>query len=138
MITLFSTRIRENYLHLTLLFIRITIACFMLTHGLPKLTKLTSGEPIQFADPFGLGQQFSLILAVFAEVFCSVFIMLGFATRLASFFLLFTMLVAAFHAHADDPFATKEKALLYVIVYATLLVCGSGKYAVDEVIGRKK
>lgn len=121
-----------------LLLVRIAIGSFMLTHGLPKFSKLTSNEPVQFADPFGLGQETSLVLAVFAEVLCSVLVMIGLTTRLASFFLLFTMLVAAFHAHAADPFATKEKALLYVIVYTMVIVFGAGKYSLDNMISRKK
>jgi putative oxidoreductase len=109
----------------------------MLTHGLPKLSRLTSGEEIKFADPFGFGPAVSLILVVFAEVICSVLIMLGLATRLASIPPIITMLVAAFHAHIDDPFGTKEKPLLFLLIFIVLLVFGSGKYSIDQKISRK-
>ena len=110
---------------------------FMLTHGIPKLSRLTSGEEIKFADPFGLGPVISLLLVVFSEVVCSILIILGLGTRLASIPLIVTMLVAAFQAHADDPFGTKEKPLLFILIYIVLLVFGSGKYSVDQGLSRK-
>lgn len=39
---------------------------------------------------------------------------MGLATRLATVPMMIIMLVAAFVAHADDPFGKKEPALLYV------------------------
>ena len=49
-----------------------------------------------------------------------------------------TMLVAAFYAHANDPFGTKEKPLLFALVYFGLFVFGSGKYSVDYYLSAKK
>ena len=48
------------------------------------------------------------------------------------------MAVAAFMVHANDPLAKKELALLYLLIYVTLLVAGAGKYAVDSVFGKKR
>jgi putative oxidoreductase len=138
MLRFFNTSSPVKYFHTSMLMMRLAVGAFMLTHGLPKLEKLTSDEPIKFADPFGFGPAASLVLIVFAEVLCSVFIILGLGTRLASMVLLIAMLVAAFHAHANDPFATKEKALMYIIFYAMFLVFGSGKYSIDNLIIRKK
>ena len=134
---IFSIKFPDFYSHLCLLFLRIAAGAFILTHGLPKLMRLTSGEEIKFADPFGLGPAFSLALAVFAEVFCSILIILGLGTRLASIPLIITMLVAAFHAHGDDPFGTKEKPLLFFLIFVMFLVFGSGKYSFDSIVGRK-
>lgn len=109
----------------------------MLTHGLPKLSRLTSEEEIKFADPFGFGPFMSLVLVVFAEVVCSILIILGLATRLASIPPIITMFVAAFHAHGNDPFGTKEKPLLFLLIFIVLLVFGSGKYSIDHKLSRK-
>ena len=106
----------------------------MLVHGIPKLNKLTSGGEIKFADPFGFGPQISLGLAVFAEVICSIFIILGLGTRLAAIPLIITMAVAAFYAHANDPFATKEKPILFLIIFVMLMVFGSGRYSIDRLM----
>jgi putative oxidoreductase len=132
----FSASFSEFYSNVCLLLVRVSVGSFMLTHGLPKLSRLTSAEEIQFADPFGFGPAISLVLVVFAEVICSIMIMLGFATRLAAIPLLIAMLVAAFHAHINDPFGTKEKPLLFVLLFLVLLVFGSGKYSVDRKLSR--
>ena len=134
---IFSTNIPESFAHLALLIVRIATAAFMLTHGIPKLGRLTSGAEIQFADPFGFGPAVSLVLVVFAEVVCSSLIILGLGTRLASIPLMVTMAIAAFHAHADDPFGTKEKPLLFLLLFILLFVFGSGKYSVDRVLSKK-
>jgi putative oxidoreductase len=108
----------------------------MLTHGYGKLQSALAGGEIQFMDPFGLGQAASLYLAVFAEFFCSIFLILGFATRLAVIPLIVTMLVAVLIAHGSDPFEKKEMALHYLLVYLVILVCGAGKYSLDYFISR--
>ncbi|MDE5424208.1 DoxX family protein [Ancylomarina sp. DW003] len=124
----------ENLLDLLSLVLRVSIAAFMLTHGLGKFNLLFSGNEIQFPDPFGMGATFSLILAVFAEVVCSILIGLGLLTRLASIPLIITMLVASFMIHGTDPFAKKEFALLYLLVYLVVFVIGSRKYSLDALL----
>jgi putative oxidoreductase len=129
---IFSIKYSQNLLHIWLLVSRVLISVFMLTHGWPKLMRFFSEESIKFADPIGVGVIPSLLLAVFSEVVCSVFIILGLGTRAASIPLIITMLVAAFIVHADDPFARKEMALLYLFGYIMLLILGSGKYSIDR------
>ena len=117
--------------HVALLIARIGIAGLMLTHGIPKLISLFSEGPVQFMPVMGMSAEFSLALAVFAEVFCSVLLLVGFATRLAVIPLITTMLVALFLVHSADPFAKQEPALHYLLVYIVLLLAGSGKYSLD-------
>ena len=133
----FQTGTREEYLNILVLLLRISIAAFMITHGWPKLNKLLAGGEIQFGNPIGLGSGPSLILAVFAEFFCSIFIGIGLGTRLATIPLMITMFVAAFIAHGADPFGRKELALLYLLFYITLYVIGSRKYSIDYLLTRK-
>ena len=104
----------------------------MLTHGLPKFDRLFGEGPVKFADPFGLGPEISLALVIFAEVACSIFVMIGFKTRLATIPLMTTMLVAAFYAHADDPFGDKELPLLFFTVFLSILISGPGRYSVNQ------
>ncbi|MCY1510072.1 hypothetical protein D9M68_444370 [compost metagenome] len=118
---------------LALLLARIMIGLLMLSHGIPKLDMLDA-NPVQFADLFGLGPEVNLYLAIFAEVGCSVLVMLGFYTRLAVIPLISTMLVAAFYIHANDSFAQQEMALHFVLTYVMLLIMGSGKYSLDNVL----
>ena len=116
---IFSTGYNTGLFNLWLLILRITIGIFMLTHGLPKLQQLLAGN-LQFADPFGWGSGISLALVVFAEFLCSIFIIIGFATRLSTIPIIITMLVAAFSASAGQPFVKKEFPLLYLIIFITV------------------
>lgn len=131
---LFSVSYNAGLANFWLLVYRIAAGAFLLTHGYPKFTKLISGSTIQFADPFGIGAYPSFVMAVFAEFVCSILILLGLGTRLASIFVIVNMAVAAFYAHASDPFGKKELALLYLITFLTILVFGPGKYSLDKQI----
>lgn len=134
---LFQVHLSDNQLGIALLLLRVFAGVFMLTHGIPKLSRLFSGEEIRFMDFMGMGPAVSLTLAVFAEFLCSVLIIIGAATRLASIPLIVTMATAAFVAHADDPFGTKEKPLLFLVVFVFLLIAGAGKYSADAAIGKR-
>ena len=134
---LFQVQLSDNQLGVALLLLRVFAGVFMLTHGIPKLGRLFSGEEIRFMDFMGLGPAVSLTLAVFAEFLCSVLIIIGAATRLASIPLIVTMATAAFVAHADDPFGTKEKPLLFLVIFVFLLIAGAGKYSADTAIGKR-
>jgi putative oxidoreductase len=134
---IFSITINDQLLHFAILFFRIIIGAFMLTHGYSKLLYLFSGEEIEFLDFLGIGLTASLALAVFAEFFCSILIIIGLGTRWATIPLIVTMLVAAFIAHCADPFGKKEMALLYLSSYIVLLFLGSGKFSLDALISGK-
>jgi putative oxidoreductase len=119
------------------LLLRLTSGGLMLTHGIPKWNKLFGEEPITFADPIGLGEVWSLILVTFAEVVCSILVMLGLVTRMALFFLIITMAVAAFVQLVGDPLNKIELPLFYLMVFISLLISGAGKYSIDNWIYKK-
>lgn len=123
---------------LSLLILRIAGGALMLTHGVGKMEALFGSEPIQFPDPIGLGATTSLALAVFAEVLCAVFLIIGFATRFSALPLLITMFVAVFIIHIADPFAKQELPLIYGSIYLVLLIAGAGKFSIDNLIFNKK
>jgi putative oxidoreductase len=123
--------------HLGLLLFRVVAAGLMLTHGFPKLMMLFSGEPVSFPSVMGMSSELSLLLAIFAEFICPVFILMGLFTRIATIPLIIAMAVAAFHIHADDPFAAKEKALLFLLIFTFLLLTGGGKFSIDGLLLKK-
>jgi len=131
---IFSSTPTNFQTHLALLILRVGSGALMLTHGWPKLERLTQGGEITFPDPLGIGAFTSLFFAMLTEVLGSVLVMLGLATRLAAVSLIFTMIVAVFIHHADDPFARKELGLMYLLIYIVILIMGSGKYAIDRFI----
>ncbi len=128
----------KNLNDIGLLILRLVFGGFMLFgHGWGKMMKLFTGDPNQFADPFGLGAPFSLGLTAFAEVACALFIVLGLFTRWATAPLIITMLVAAFIIHGADPFGKKELAFVYLAAYTVLAFTGPGNYSLDKIVRNK-
>lgn len=107
------------------------------SHGLPKVQKLLADGEVRFADPLGIGAAPSLLLAGGAEFVCALAIAAGLLTRVMTLPLAFTMAVAAFIVHADDPFKKQEFALLYLVVFVVLFFTGPGRYSVDAWLSRR-
>lgn len=136
---LFSYEKNSRATDLGLLFLRLTIGGLMLyRHGLPKLEKLLTEDPIKFADPLGTGPEIALFLAVFAELICAGLVMIGGLTRAATIPLIITMVVAVFVIHADDPFNKMEFGLLYLIPFIFLLITGAGRFSLDARFSKNK
>ena len=133
---LFSIGTNDTKVSIALLLIRLISGLAMaFSHGLGKLQNFSSSAD-SFPDPFGLGGQLSMILAIFAEFFCGIFVALGFATRLTLVPLIITMATAFFVIHGSDPFAKQEMSLIYLIMYIAILVAGPGKYSIDKFINK--
>lgn len=123
----------KNYstpVNIAILIVRVYTSAMMLTHGWPKVLRLLDGN-MKFRDPIGLGSEVSLILVIFAEVICSILIIIGLGTRLATIPLVITMLVVLFIAHGDDPISEHLNVVAYIAAYIGLFVTGSGKYSLD-------
>ena len=131
-----TTGYNKTLLDWALLAVRIFVGLGMLTHGFPKLMMLLSGK-IEFMNFMGMGEKTSLILAVLAEVLCSLFVLLGLFTRFSVVPLIITMLVAALMVHGNDPFAKQEMSLLYLFHYILIFVAGPGNISIDRMISRK-
>jgi putative oxidoreductase len=130
---LLSIRYSAGAFNFSMLLLRLSFGLLMLAqHGMPKLMKfseLSNG----FYDPLGMGSKTALILAIFAEVFCSFFVILGLFTRLAVLPLIILMCVAFFGAN-KGAVGTGELAIVYLTVYVVLLFLGPGRVSVDGMI----
>lgn len=103
----------------------------MLVHGWQKLSAY-SGLKDKFPDPIGVGSHLSLILAIGAEAGCALLLILGLFSRLATIPLAFTMVVALFIVHANDPWKVKELAALFLAIYVGLFFTGPGAFSIDQ------
>ncbi len=116
-----------------LLGLRLLFGILFLIHGLQKWAAFDAYKSA-FPDPLGVGSQTSLGLAIFAEVICSVGFLTGTLYRLALIPMIFTMGMAFFVIHAQDPFATKELAFIYLVVFILMYATGPGRFAFDRMI----
>jgi putative oxidoreductase len=91
-----------------------------------------------FFNPIGLGSHWSLALVTFAEFFCGIAVVLGFATRMAAIPLIVSMSVAVFFQHAHDPFKIKELAVLYLGAFVIVFLLGAGRFSLDAILFRKR
>lgn len=133
---IFSVSRSASSVDLALLIARVGIGALMLVHGISKIPMLDQ-SPIQFYDFMGVGDELSLYLALFAEIGCSIFVILGCATRLVVIPLIITMLVAVFVIHAADPFVKQEMGLHYLLIYVMLFLTGAGRYSIDYLISKR-
>ena len=120
----------STFINVSIVIVRIYTSAMMLTHGFPKLMRLLDGD-MKFRDPIGLGPELSLILTVFSEFFCSILIIIGLGTRLATIPLLITMVVVLFIVHGSNPISEHLNVVAYIAAYLALFATGSGKYSLD-------
>lgn len=118
--------------------VRLFVGFAMLSHGFPKLQTLIEGGNIEFFDFLGLGSKVTLVLTVFAEFVCSIFLVLGLFTRFAAGFLIITMVIAAFVVLGTEAFDKKELSLLYLAIYAIITTFGAGAISIDYLIEKRR
>jgi putative oxidoreductase len=121
---------------LALLVLRVWLGVEMLwIHGSAKLRGFSemSGS---FPDPLHIGHTPSLVLAVFAECFASLLLVLGLATRFGALVLAINMTVAFFMVHQAVLMGehSGELAFIYLAGYITLLLAGGGKFSADMLV----
>ncbi len=130
---LLSIKYSAGAFNFAMLLLRLGLGLLMLLQsGMYKLTHF-SELSAKFYNFLGLGDKASLVLVIFAEVFCSFFVILGLFTRLAVIPLIITMCVAFFGAHSGNA-QDGSAALLYLFGYLVLLLLGPGRVSVDGMI----
>ena len=132
---LFPSKPNSTGASLFLLALRIFFGLLLMNHGIQKWSSYQELS-IAFPDPLGVGSPVSLGLAIFGELVCSMAFIVGVLYRLAMLPMIFTMGMAFFVIHGSDPFAVKELAFIYLVVYVLMYIIGPGKFAVDHWLGK--
>ncbi len=123
-------------LNIGMLVLRVGFGILMIPgHGWAKLASFDAQKE-QFVSFMGLSPALSLGLAVFAEFFCSLLIIAGLFTRLATIPLIITMLVAI-NMHKWQIFGDSELAPAFLFAYITLFLIGPGKYSLDAMVSKR-
>ena len=133
---LFPYKLYPRSVSFLLLVLRVLFGALLMWHGMSKVANVTTAAD-SFPNPLGLGSRLSFYLVVFAEVICAAAFILGAFYRLALIPMIITMTVALFVVHRGQPFAAKELALIFWVVFVTLYVVGAGSYSLDNIIARR-
>lgn len=107
----------------------------MMSHGYDKLVHFSEYK-VNFYNFFGIGSTTSLLLVIFAEFFCALFITIGLFTRIIAIPLVITMVVVVFNVHKMDFLGKAELGSLFLTGYIVLLLCGPGKASVDGIASK--
>lgn len=145
----------ENSVAAGLLILRVGFGGFLMTHGWGKAGMIANGQLDSFPAMIGLSGPASLLLVTFAELVCAGLVVIGLGTRLAAVPVVIAMAVAAFVAHAQDPWTmgraaelfmsgqseswgSKQPALMFLIPFLALIFTGAGRFSIDEWIVRRR
>ncbi|HYM95405.1 MAG TPA: DoxX family protein [Chitinophagaceae bacterium] len=132
----FSVRYSEFSFNLSMLLLRLGFGSLLfINHGLTKLKRFSEFKS-SFSDPLHVGHNTSLVLALFAEVFCSVLVVMGLLTRLASLVLVIFFIIIIFILQKNRPLQNSELAILYLIASIITFFCGPGKWSLDRFLGK--
>ncbi|MBS1669370.1 MAG: DoxX family protein [Bacteroidetes bacterium] len=132
---LLSTNYSETGFNIATLLLRASFGILIfLNHGVSKLTRFGELQH-SFLDPMHIGHRWSLLMNLFAEIICALLLVLGLFTRLAAFVLVISMAVAVFIFHRSQSIGQSEMAILYLVVFFSILLLGPGKYSVDAMTG---
>jgi putative oxidoreductase len=134
-----------------MLYLRLLLAAVMFPHGAQKALGWFGGHGFNatmqsFTEQMHIPAMFAF-LAITAEVFGSLALVLGLLTRLAAFGIGTTIAVAAFMVHASNGFFMNwsgqqkgegfEYHILVVAIALALMFKGGGRWALDSLIAEK-
>jgi len=132
---LLSTACSETAFNIAVLVIRVTFgAMLLINHGIDKLKHFAEKQS-GFPDPFHLGHMPTLMMVLFAEVFCTVFLILGLFTRLMAIPVVINFAVIVFVVNKGYA-GPAETGVLYLAGFFSILLMGPGKYSIDGAMGK--
>jgi putative oxidoreductase len=116
---------------LGLALLRVGLAALVWKFHMARKLGNISEELREFPDPLGVGHAPSFVMAVGAEGLCSLLVAVGFATRLLSLPIVFTMLMVLVLGARGFEGADVQSALLYGLPYIVLALTGPGRWSID-------
>lgn len=132
---LFPQYLRGRGVSFVILFVRIFFGALFFMHGLDKMMNFSQLSET-FPSVLGLGSYMTLMLSIFCEFACSIFLIVGMLTRIVLIPMIASMAVAFFDIH-DGFMPEGELSLIYLIVFIVLFITGPGRYSADYLIDRK-
>ena len=132
---IFPQYCREKLISLLILALRIFFGVLFFVHGLDKMINFSALSET-FPSVLGFGSYMSLMLSVFCEFCCSLFLIAGLLERIILLPMIISMGVAFFVIH-DSMMPEGELSLIYLVIFIILFVTGPGRYSLDYMIDMK-
>ena len=129
---LFPQHFKGKGVSFLILALRIFFGVLFFLHGLDKLTNFNDLS-LDYPSVMGLGSYTTLMLSIFTEFCCSLFLIAGLITRIITIPMIIAMGVAFFDIH-DAMMPDGELALIYLITFFILFIVGPGRYSFDYLI----
>lgn len=132
---IFPQYLKGKGVSVLILLIRLFFGVLFFMHGLDKMTNFQELSQT-YPSAFGFGSYTTLMLAVFCEFCCSLFLMAGLLVRIITIPMMISMAVAFFDIH-DAMMPQGELSLIYLVVFVFLFFTGAGRYSVDNLIDKR-
>lgn len=132
---LFPQHFRGKGVSLLLLVVRVFFGVLFFTHGLEKMMNFQQLSD-SYPSVLGFGSYMTLMVTIFCEFCCSLFLISGLLTRIMTLPMILAMGVAFFDVH-DAMIPEGELALIYMTVFIILFLTGPGRYSMDYLIDVK-
>lgn len=129
---LFPQYCRERIISLLILALRVFFGVMFFTHGLDKMVNFNELSNT-YPSVFGFGSYMTLMVSIFAEFACSLFLIAGLMVRITVLPMIAAMAVAFFDIH-DGMMPAGELSLIYLVLFMILYVTGPGRYSLDYLI----
>ena len=129
---LFPHHFRGKGVSVFILILRLFFGILFFTHGLDKMMNFQSLLE-NYPSVLGFGSYMTLMVSIFCEFCCSLFLISGLLVRIMTIPMIAAMAVAFFDIH-DAMLPQGELALIYLIVFVILYVVGPGRYSLDYVL----
>ena len=129
---IFPPYCRRKSASILILCLRIFFGILFFTHGVDKMINFNELS-YTYPSVFGFGSYMTLMLAIFCEFCCSLFLIAGLIVRIIVVPMIISMAVAFFDLH-DAMFPEGELALIYLIMFTVLFITGPGRYSLDCLI----
>lgn len=132
---LFPQHFRGKGVSFFILVLRLFFGIMFFIHGVDKIANFSILSE-SYPNVLGFGSYMTLMITIFCEFCCSLFLMAGLLVRIMVLPMIAAMAVAFFDIH-DALLPDGELSLIYLIVFVILYIVGPGKYSVDYLIDRK-
>ena len=132
---LISQHFRGKGVSFFILILRVFFGVMFFLHGLDKMMNFNELSQT-YPSVLGFGSYMTLMVTIFCEFCCSLFLIAGLLIRIMMLPMIVAMGVAFFDIH-DAMLPDGELSLIYMVVFIILYLVGPGRYSTDYLIDMK-